>query len=578
MPDLHPEVEQTWVRPRGRDRYPAETVHDLPSSSPFAATPIEPALSGLSAHPGAAQTVAASEPPSPRSAVSLSGAPAPHASHRGWDDAADVTDTAVHVEPPVAPRAAASAVSRTSDPVSELPAGPRRSGRRASPVVDAAAEAAERVAAERAEAERAEVERVATERVEAEQAAAALATRHAAAAEAEREARLVADRATVAAQGEALRRVARRHREREAVRPAPSVEGAEQQILPGRRLVAGGVFDGPLVGHGQAGAAAPAPIETPAAPAPARPALSEVPSADGPVDVATRAIAVVRQAVVAPEPVDEAHPDDKRTLIMGILNVTLDSFSDGGRYARFDDAIAHARLLAADGADIIDVGGESTRPGAPRVDVHEEQRRVVPVIRELVGLGLRVSIDTMNAATAFAAVEAGAEVINDVSGGLADPNMAQVVVDTDSTYIAMHWRGHSATMQQNAHYRSAVAEVKAELFHRVAELVVQGVDPARIVIDPGLGFAKLADHNWQLLGHLHELDELGLPVLVAASRKRFLGGLLPEDAGVAERDPATAVISALAAQAGAWGVRVHDVASTRAALDVWEAWQKGSRD
>ncbi len=568
MPDLHPEVEQTWARPRGRDRYPTETIHDLPSSSPFAATPSEPALSGLSAHPEAGRSAAASEPPSPRSAVPSSGAPAPHASHRGWDAAADSTDTAVHVEPLVAPRAAASAVSRTGDPESELPAGPRRAGRRASPVVDAAAEAAERVAAERAE----------SERVEIEQAAAASAARHAVHAAAEREARLVADRATVAAQGEALRRVAQRHREQEAVRPAPSVEGAEQQVLSGRRLVAGGVFDGPLAGHGQAGAAAPAPIEAPAAPTPARAPLAEVPSAEGPVDVATRAIAVVRQAVVAPEAVDEAHPDENRTLIMGILNVTLDSFSDGGRYARFDDAIAHARMLAADGADIIDVGGESTRPGAPRVDVHEEQRRVVPVIRELVGLGLRVSIDTMNAATAFAAVEAGAEVINDVSGGLADPNMAQVVVDTDSTYIAMHWRGHSATMQQNAHYRSAVAEVKAELFHRVAELVVQGVDPARIVIDPGLGFAKLADHNWQLLGHLHELDELGLPVLVAASRKRFLGGLLPEDAGVRERDPATAVISALAAQAGAWGVRVHDVASTRAALDVWEAWQKGSRD
>ncbi|WP_119870056.1 dihydropteroate synthase [Frondihabitans sp. 762G35] len=262
---------------------------------------------------------------------------------------------------------------------------------------------------------------------------------------------------------------------------------------------------------------------------------------------------------------------------MGILNVTLDSFSDGGRFARFDDAIAHARALVAEGADIIDVGGESTRPGAPRVEVHEEQRRVVPIIRELVALGLRVSIDTMNAATAFAAVEAGASIINDVSGGLADDNMAQVVADTDSTYIAMHWRGHSATMAEKATYTDTVAEVKAELFQRVAELVVQGVDPDRIVIDPGLGFAKLTEHNWQLLGHLHELGEIGLPILVAASRKRFLGALLPDEAGVRERDPATAVISALGAQVGAWAVRVHDVASTRAALDVWEAWQKGSR-
>jgi dihydropteroate synthase len=307
--------------------------------------------------------------------------------------------------------------------------------------------------------------------------------------------------------------------------------------------------------------------------------LEEGASEPDPADVATRAIAVVRHAAVEPAPVDSAHPEaGRRTLVMGILNITLDSFSDGGRYARFDDAIAHARSLAADGADLIDVGGESTRPGAPRVEVHEEQRRVIPVIRELTALGLRVSIDTMNAATAFAAVEAGAEVINDVSGGLADPHMAQVVVDTDSTYIAMHWRGHSADMQQRATYADPVAEVKAELFQRVAELVVQGVDPARIVIDPGLGFAKRAEHNWKLLGHLAEFDELGVPVLVAASRKRFLGGLLPEDAGVRERDPATAVISALAARAGAWGVRVHDVASTRAALDVWEAWQKGSRD
>ncbi|RKR75705.1 dihydropteroate synthase [Frondihabitans australicus] len=497
MPDLDPEVEQTWVRPRGRDRYPAGAVHDLPSSSPFAATPIQPAVSGL----------AASVPPAA--------------------ETADSTDSAVYVEPLVPPRAASSAVSQPTAMASSLPTEPRR-GRRASPIVDPAAEAAER-----------------------EAAASAQAVSDAARAEQEREARLAADRATVAAQGEALRRVAQRHREQEAVRPAPSVEGAEQQVLPERRLVAGGVFDGPL---------------------------PEVPSADGPIDVATRAISVVRQAVVTPPPIDAAHPDAKRTLIMGVLNVTLDSFSDGGRYARFDDAVEHARRMASDGADLIDVGGESTRPGAPRVEVHEEQRRVIPVIRELVALGLRVSVDTMNAATAFAAVEAGAEVVNDVSGGLADPNMAQVVADTDATYIAMHWRGHSATMQQHAQYSSAVAEVKAELFQRVAELVVQGVDPARIVIDPGLGFAKLAQHNWQLLGHLHELDELGLPVLVAASRKRFLGGLLPEDAGVRERDPATAVISALAAQAGAWGVRVHDVASTRAALDVWEAWQKGSCD
>lgn len=352
----------------------------------------------------------------------------------------------------------------------------------------------------------------------------------------------------------------------EPVAESATTTAARVAAAPERRLIAGGVYSEPLrAPEAAAGLAGGVGVRIePGVPAPE--------SDSSYVDVATRAITVVREAAPTPTPAAPA-----RTLIMGILNVTLDSFSDGGRYARFDDAIAHARSLVADGADIIDVGGESTRPGAPRVDVHEEQRRVVPVIRELVALGYRVSVDTMNAATAFAAVSAGADIINDVSGGLADPNMAQVVADTDRTYVAMHWRGHSDVMNSRATYSNAIAEVKAELFQRVAELVVQGVEPDRLVIDPGLGFAKLAEHNWQLLGHLHELSEIGLPILVAASRKRFLGGLLPEEAGVRERDPATAVISALSAQAGAWGVRVHDVASTRASLDVWEAWQKGSR-
>ncbi|BDZ48818.1 hypothetical protein GCM10025867_10590 [Frondihabitans sucicola] len=260
------------------------------------------------------------------------------------------------------------------------------------------------------------------------------------------------------------------------MRPRPSVEGAEQQLVPsqteapGRRLIAGGVFDKPL--------AAGTSVETASRSDPTVARHDPAPPVGELDDVATRAIAVVRQAGPGPEGTEPATPFvPARTLVMGILNVTLDSFSDGGRYAQFDDAIAHARLLASDGADIIDVGGESTRPGAPRVDVHEEQRRVIPVIRELVDLGLRVSVDTMNAATAYAAREAGADVINDVSGGLADHNMAQVVADTDATYIAMHWRGHSDVMTQRATYGDAVAEVKAELFRRVAELVVQECTP-----------------------------------------------------------------------------------------------------
>ena len=296
-------------------------------------------------------------------------------------------------------------------------------------------------------------------------------------------------------------------------------------------------------------------------------------------DVATRAIPVQRPAAsVRPSARRDATGavSVSRTLVMGILNVTPDSFSDGGRYVGLDDALRHARELVEAGADIVDVGGESTRPGARRVDPVEEQRRVLPVIRELAAEGVRLSIDTMNAATAFSAVDAGADVINDVSGGLADRSMAQVAADTGRPFVAMHWRGHLADASAGMQGGDVAGQVRDELRRRVDELVAAGVDREQIVLDPGLGFSKDASQNWEVLASLHELGRLGHPVVVGASRKRFLGELLPEGAEARDRDAATAVISVLAAQAGVWAVRVHDAASTRAALDVWQAWQRGS--
>ncbi len=263
---------------------------------------------------------------------------------------------------------------------------------------------------------------------------------------------------------------------------------------------------------------------------------------------------------------------------MGVLNVTPDSFSDGGLWLEPEAAIAHAVDLVAQGADIIDVGGESTRPGARRVDPEDEQERVVPVVRALAERGITVSVDTMNASTARAAADAGAAIINDVSGGLADPGMPQAVIDTGAQYVVMHWRGQSDTMDALATYTHTVAEVRAELSDRVTDLVTRGVDPAKLILDPGLGFSKRAAHNWQVLAGLHELETLGYPILIGASRKRFLGALLPEGAPATDRDAPTAVVSALAAQAGAWAVRVHDVPSTRIALDVVRAWQAGTDD
>jgi dihydropteroate synthase len=273
-------------------------------------------------------------------------------------------------------------------------------------------------------------------------------------------------------------------------------------------------------------------------------------------------------------------PQPGRCVVMGILNVTPDSFSDGGRYLDLDHAVAHAVAMRDAGADLVDVGGESTRPGAGRVEADVERDRVVPVIRDLVAEGVRASVDTTRAAVAEAALEAGASVVNDVSGGLADPGMAGVVASARVPWILMHWRGHSDRMQELASYDDVVGEVRAELVARADAAVLAGVDPDRLVLDPGLGFAKTAAHNWALLRRLDVLVALGFPVLVGASRKRFLGQLLADSDNnprpFDDREAATAAVSTLAAHAGAWGVRVHDVASSMDAVAVSAAWRLGA--
>jgi dihydropteroate synthase len=273
-------------------------------------------------------------------------------------------------------------------------------------------------------------------------------------------------------------------------------------------------------------------------------------------------------------------PRPGRCVVMGILNVTPDSFSDGGRYVDHDHAVAHGVAMRDAGADLVDVGGESTRPGAGRVEPEVEAARVLPVVRALVAEGVQVSIDTTRATVVAQAVEAGASVVNDVSGGLADPRMAAAVADAGVPWILMHWRGPSATMNQLAGYEDVLGEVRAELVARVDAAVMAGVDPSRLVLDPGLGFAKTAAHNWALLRRLDVLTALGFPVLVGASRKRFLGDLLATAEGAPRppdgRDGATAAVSALAAHAGAWGVRVHDVESTMDAIAVVAAWRLGA--
>lgn len=274
-----------------------------------------------------------------------------------------------------------------------------------------------------------------------------------------------------------------------------------------------------------------------------------------------------------------ARPD--RALVMGVLNVTPDSFSDGGRHLRLPDAVAHGTRLARLGADLVDVGGESTRPGAQRPSVEEELARVVPVVQALAADGVAVSVDTMRAEVAAAAVGAGAVLVNDVSGGRADPEMLRTVADLGAAYVLMHWRAHSDRMQQHTAYDDVVTDVVGELRAQLDEALAAGIDPARVALDPGIGFSKTTDQNWELLAGIEALQAVGHPVLVATSRKRFLGELLADGDALRpalERDDATNATTALAAAAGAWCVRVHDV---RAAVDTvrvvarWQAAAEG---
>ncbi|WP_027332264.1 dihydropteroate synthase [Mycolicibacterium tusciae] len=263
--------------------------------------------------------------------------------------------------------------------------------------------------------------------------------------------------------------------------------------------------------------------------------------------------------------------------VMGVVNVTADSFSDGGLFLDRDRAVAHGLALAAEGAAIVDVGGESTRPGATRIDPEVETSRVVPVIKELAEQGITVSIDTMHAAVAQAALENGARIVNDVSGGRADPDMAPLLADAKVPWVLMHWRSVGTARPHDAPaYGDVVAEVRDELMASVDAAVAAGVDPVNVIIDPGLGFAKTAEHNWAILRALPEFVGTGVPVLVGASRKRFLGTLLARQDGEPRppdgRETATAVISALAGLHGAWGVRVHDVRASVDAIKVLEAW------
>lgn len=267
-------------------------------------------------------------------------------------------------------------------------------------------------------------------------------------------------------------------------------------------------------------------------------------------------------------------------VVMGVVNVTEDSFSDGGLYLERDRAVERAMALVAAGAAIIDVGGESTRPGATRVAPELESSRVLPVIRDLATAGVTVSIDTMHSSVAAAALENGAQIVNDVSGGRADPNMAAVLAEAKVPWVLMHWRSVRADAPHEVPaYDDVVAEVHEDLMRSVDAAVAAGVDPGKVIIDPGLGFAKTAQHNWQLLRALPTFVATGFPVLVGASRKRFLGALLAGSDGVLRpadgRETATAVISALSVLAGAWGVRVHDVQASVDALKVVGAWSGG---
>jgi dihydropteroate synthase len=270
-------------------------------------------------------------------------------------------------------------------------------------------------------------------------------------------------------------------------------------------------------------------------------------------------------------------PELSRPLVMGVVNVTPDSFSDGGLYGTTDAAIQHGFELREQGADVLDIGGESTRPGATRPLVAEELDRVVPVIRALVEQDVPVSVDTMRSEVARAALEAGAVVVNDVSGGLADPQILDVVAEHGAAYVVMHWRAHSKVMQQLASYDDVLVEVRDELALRLDAATAAGIAADRLVVDPGLGFAKTADHNWELLRRLPELGTLGVPILVGSSRKSFLGSLLAAPDGsprpVLDREGANVALTTIAAIQGVWGVRVHEVRGSIDALKVVTRWR-----
>lgn len=263
-----------------------------------------------------------------------------------------------------------------------------------------------------------------------------------------------------------------------------------------------------------------------------------------------------------------------KTLVMGILNVTPDSFADGGRHFDYEDAIARAKVMIDEGVDIIDIGGESTKPGVDRITEAEEESRVIPIITELVSLNTPLSIDTMRASIAAKAIELGVKYVNDVSGGQADEKMYSLIAKNPGIqYVIMHWRSHSKTMQELAHYDDVVQEVRSELQERIESAIEAGVDPEQIIIDPGLGFAKLPEHNWEILRHLDRFALLGYPLLIGASRKRFLGELTGESSPD-NREAASIAVTTLVARQNVWGVRTHSVKPHRDAIATVTAMAK----